>query len=560
MQVSHSRVECFKKCPYQYKLRYVDKLKTLPNYEADNALIVGTALHTGIEKDVKTAIDWYYSQYPIITDQHIEEAMKLEAIIPKCKAVLPSGIYEEKIENENFIGYMDLLVPVGTELFDLYDFKYSNNVKNYLESGQLHEYKYFFEKTTGKSIRNMFFLFAPKVAIRMKKTETQEQFRMRLKAELKDKEPQIVEVPFNPDKVSNFIADVAELEQATTFKKTPTRLCDWCDYKQFCMEGDTTMILPTNERKTNSNASYKKLWLYGLPFSGKTYLANKFNNVLMLNTDGNVKYIDAPTVPIKDEVKVDGRLTKRTFAWDIFKDVILELEKKQNTYETIVVDLLEDTYEHCRLWCYDHLGIEHESDNSFKAWDFVRTEFLSTIKKLMNLDYNIILISHEDTSKDITKKSGDKITAIKPNINDKVALKIAGMVDIVGRVINDNGERTISFKSNEVIFGGGRLQLNKLDIPCEYEELIKIYSGIAEPVKGEPVKKDVNPEGVKLEPKTSEEVETAIAEPVAAETPEQPQRRQRRTVEEAPAEETPAEQPVRRQRRVRNTENQPDIF
>lgn len=541
-------------------MRYVDKLKTLPNYEADNALIIGTALHTGIEKDVKTAIDWYYSQYPIITDQHIEEAMKLEAIIPKCKAVLPSGIYEEKIENESFIGYMDLLVPVGKGIFDLYDFKYSNNVENYLKSGQLHEYKYFFEKTTGKSIRNMFFLFAPKVAIRMKKTETQEQFRMRLKAELKDKEPLIVEVPFNPDKVSNFIADMCTLEKATTFEKSPSRLCDWCDYKQYCMEGDTTMILPTNERKTNSNASYKKLWLYGLPFSGKTYLANKFNNVLMLNTDGNVKYIDAPTVPIKDEVKVDGRLTKRTFAWDIFKDVILELEKKQNTYETIVVDLLEDTYEHCRLWCYDHLGIEHESDNSFKAWDFVRTEFLSTIKKLMNLDYNIILISHEDTSKDITKKSGDKITAIKPNINDKVALKIAGMVDIVGRVINDNGERTISFKSNEVIFGGGRLQLNKLDIPCEYEELVKIYSGIAEPVKGEPVKKDVNPEGVKLEPKTSEEVETATAEPVAAETLEQPQRRQRRTVEEAPEVETPAEQPVRRQRRVRNTENQPDIF
>lgn len=542
MQVSHSRVECFKKCPYQYKLRYVDKLKTLPNYEADNALIIGTALHTGIEKDVKTAIDWYYSQYPIITDQHIEEAMKLEAIIPKCKAVLPSGIYEEKIENENFIGYMDLLVPVETELFDLYDFKYSNNVKNYLESGQLHEYKYFFEKTTGNYIRNMYFLFAPKVAIRMKKTETQEQFRMRLKAELKDKEPQLVEVPFNPNKVSNFIADVAELEAVKTFEKTPSRLCDWCEYKQFCQEGDTTMILPNNERKTNSNASYKKLWLYGLPFSGKTYLANKFNNVLMLNTDGNVKYIDAPCVPIKDEVKVDRNITRRTFAWDIFKDVILELEKKQNTYETIVVDLLEDTYEHCRLWCYDHLGIEHESDNSFKAWDFVRTEFLSTIKKLMNLDYNVILISHEDTSKDITKKSGDKITAIKPNINDKVALKIAGMVDIVGRVINDNGERTISFKSNEVIFGGGRLQLNKLDIPCEYEELVKIYKDIAEPV----VKKREQPK-----------VETATAEPTQVETTsfepqivdELPVRRTRKATEEVPAEE-----PVKRTRRTRKTE------
>lgn len=253
------------------------------------------------------------------------------------------------------------------------------------------------------------------------------------------------------------------------------------------------MVLPKNERKTNEKAQYKKIWLYGLPFSGKTYLANKFPNVLMLNTDGNVKYIDAPCVAIKDEVTVEGRITKRKFAWDIFKETIAELEKKQNDFETIVVDLLEDTYEHCRLWCYDHLGIEHESDNSFKAWDFVRTEFLSTIKKLMNLDYNVVLISHEDSSKDVTKKSGDKITAIKPNVNDKVALKVAGMVDIVGRVINDDGERTISFKTNEVIFGGGRLSLKALEIPCEYNDLISVYEGVAtveEPKrKSKPVEK-----------------------------------------------------------------------
>ena len=95
----------------------------------------------------------------------------------------------------------------------------------------------------------------------------------------------------------------------------------------------------------------------------------------------------------------------------------------------------------------------------------------------MNLEYNIILISHEDTSKDITKKSGDKITAIKPNIADKIALKIAGMVDVVARVVNDNGDRVLSFKSNEVVFGGGHLDLKTLEIPCDYNSLIGIYGG-----------------------------------------------------------------------------------
>ena len=152
----------------------------------------------------------------------------------------------------------------------------------------------------------------------------------------------------------------------------------------------------------------------------------------MLNTDGNIKFVDAPYIHIKDEVKVEGRMTKRTAAWEAFKDVVAELEKKGNTFKTIVVDLVEDLYEYCRVYMCGQMGITHESDDSFKAWDKVRTEFLNTLKRLVNLEYeNIILISHEDTSKDITKKGGDKITAIKPNLQEKVANKVAGMVDLV---------------------------------------------------------------------------------------------------------------------------------
>ncbi len=166
------------------------------------------------------------------------------------------------------------------------------------------------------------------------------------------------------------------------------------------------------------------MWWYGAPFSGKTTLANKFPNPLMLNTDGNIKFVDAPFLPIKDKVVVEGRMTKRTLAWEIFKEVIEELEKKQNDFETIIVDLLEDTYEHCRLYMYDKLGIEHESDNSFKAWDMVRTEFLSTLKRLMNLDYeNIILISHEDMSKDVTKKVVIKLRELLPIFKKRQLIK-----------------------------------------------------------------------------------------------------------------------------------------
>lgn len=481
MQFSHSRIECFNHCKYQFKLRYLDKLETIPNTDFDNALILGTSMHEGIEKGVEHGINTYFNSFPIIDDNHINESIKLEYWINKAREILPieKGIFELQLSNTDFIGFIDLLVPTGNfNEFDLYDFKYSNNQNRYMESGQLHEYKYFFEKCNpGKKIRNLFFVFIPKIQIRQKKTENLTGFRKRLKNELEQKQIDIVEVKYNPNKVIDFVSTFKSVFECQVYSQSITKLCDWCEYKKYCFEGDELMLLPTNERRKINGVTKKKIWLYGEPCTGKTYLSNKFPDPLMLNTDGNTQFVDAPVIAIKDNVIVEGRQTKKTFAWKIFKDVLDELEKKENTFKTIIIDLLEDLYEHCRLYMYNELGIKHESEEAFSAWDKIRVEFLSNIKRLMSLDYeNIILISHEDRSKDITRKGGDKITAIKPNLQEKLANKIAGMVDIIGRTLEEDEIYSISFKTNEVIFGGSRLKLTVKEIPSEYTEICKLYS------------------------------------------------------------------------------------
>lgn len=218
------------------------------------------------------------------------------------------------------------------------------------------------------------------------------------------------------------------------------------------------------------------MWLYGSPFSGKTTFADSAPDPLMLNTDGNAEYVTAPYVSIKDEVMVSGRITKRKFAWEVFKEYIEELEKAQNDFKTIVVDLVNDTYEMCRLYMYDKLGITHESDDSYRAWDKVRTEYLSTMRRVTNLPYeNIILISHEDATKDLTKKSGDKITSIKPKMSDKVADALAGMVGFVGRVYVDDGKHKLSIKTDEVVYGGGRLGISGVEVPLDWNEVTKLF-------------------------------------------------------------------------------------
>lgn len=544
MRFSVSRVGCYGTCPYQFKLRYIDGLQTLPNYDDPaNALILGSALHKGIETSTEEGVKLYFDSFPVVTDKHLDEAIKLRHWIPKVKELLPANSQHEVeiADGERFVGYIDLLADNGDGTFDIYDFKYSNNIDHYMESPQLHVYKYYCERLTGKKIRKLFFMFVPKIAIRQKQTETVQTFRNRLMAELQSKEIKIKEIPFDRKKVDGFFMDIVAIEDSFNYEKRETRLCDWCEFQQYCKEGIDYMILPKNERRKPESVTKTRLWIYGAPFSGKTTLADKFPEPLMLNTDGNAECVTAPYIRLKDVVEVNGRITNTTLAWEVFKDTIAELAKNQNDFKTIVVDLVEDMYESCRLYMYKQMGITHESDDSFRAWDKVRTEFLSTMRELMNLDYeNIILISHEDTSKDITKRSGDKITSIRPNIAEKIANKLAGMVQLVIRCVVIDGKYLLSFKSDEVVFGGGRIKINSDNIPNDYATLSKLINA-AEKARAEKApeekperqgekqeRQEVKPEQQEVPTKDEVAVQTEL-QPAESSAPVRRTRRTRRT-------------------------------
>lgn len=500
MQYSYSRVSLFKDCPYHFKLRYIDKLKEIPDYSANSPLILGHAMHKGIETNKDEMLDDYFNSFPIIDDLQIEEAIKLEHMLPKVQEWMSQFegleiIHEYKIDKPEYLGFVDLIIKSPDGSCMVVDFKYSNNIKNYMDSEQMHIYKHYLEQD-GFNVDRLGFLFVEKVNLKQTKTEDTFNYRKRLVAKLKQAKVTFVPIEYDESKVNSFKKTIKEIEGTKIYKKNVSGNCFSCaaidakksgrwtvltapDYLEAIQNknGEIEMVLPSSERRSVEKVTKRVFWLYGAPFSGKTTFANDFPNPLMLNTDGNIRFVDAPFISIADKTEVKGRITETTKAWELFKDAISDLEKKDNDFQTVIVDLLEDTYEACRLYMYEKMGIEHESDNSFKAWDMVRTEFLSTMKRVVHLDYeNIIFLSHEDTSKDVTKKSGDKITSIKPNLQEKAALKVAGMVDIVGRVIADDEDRKIVFKSKDYVFGGGRLpDLPVNEIELDVDALTKVY-------------------------------------------------------------------------------------
>lgn len=478
MQYSYSRLSLLDQCLYRYKLRYIDKVKVYQELEPNNALLIGTMLHEALEIGMDKAEKNYYKNFNKINDLHINEVIKVREAI-KYVDLPKRGVFEQVIQSDDFIGYMDYLVPVGEREYDLYDFKYSNNIQNYENSSQLSIYKYQYELThPGSKIRDMCFIVVPKLFIRQKKDETVQQFRQRIVDSTK--KPTYLKMEYNPNQVIDFYKAIKKEKEIQVYPKEPSKLCAWCEYEGICQEGENWMLLPSVERRTTENDPInRRIWIYGQPFSGKTTFANQFPNPLMLNTDGNIKFVDAPYISIKDRVEVTGRVTQTTLGWDVFKEVIDELEKKENEFDTIIVDLLEDMYLLCRQYIYKELNISHESDASFKAWDKVRSEFMTQISRLTMLPYeNIILISHEDTSRDITKKNGDNVTSISPALQDKVSNKVAGMVDAVARVLSNEGNRYLDFKTDEVVFGGGRLSESmNTKIGLSYDDFVKAYDG-----------------------------------------------------------------------------------
>ena len=235
MRFSYSNISTFSQCPYQWYLKYREHLKTLPETNADNPLWLGLGLHKGIECGVEAGIEEYKSHFNILTDENINYIMQLEYQIPRVIELLPEGgEHELEIKTNDFVGYIDYVCGDT-----LYDFKFSNNIDNYLTSPQLSIYKYYLEKVRPDiKINHLKYVFVPKIQIRQKfkakPPETIMEFRKRLLEHLEASEIKVIEVKYDEDSITQFQQCCQYLKAVKTFPKNQTRLCDWCQFKEYC--------------------------------------------------------------------------------------------------------------------------------------------------------------------------------------------------------------------------------------------------------------------------------------------------------------------------------------
>ena len=72
----------------------------------------------------------------------------------------------------------------------------------------------------------------------MKKDEDTYKFRKRLEETLKSQKLQLKKVEYDENKVKEFFEEIKTLEKDNVYEKNQTKLCDWCDYKEYCQSDE----------------------------------------------------------------------------------------------------------------------------------------------------------------------------------------------------------------------------------------------------------------------------------------------------------------------------------
>ena len=234
---SYSKVNLFETCALKYKYHYIDKVEIEKYPNADDPLILGKSMDTGIEHGFQAAEDYYRSQYPFVNQASEVELTKLKYWIEKLQPIFARGQFQIELTKDGFIGYADWY---GDWFGDkcLVDFKYAKplSADRYAQSAQLHLY-YNIMTQLGYEIDKMYYLIIPKTGIRQKKLESSKMFYDRLMDTLESTE--IIEVPVDYDerKLVHFGKSIEDITMANVhndFPAKPSTLCGWCDYKTIC--------------------------------------------------------------------------------------------------------------------------------------------------------------------------------------------------------------------------------------------------------------------------------------------------------------------------------------
>lgn len=154
-------------------------------------------------------------------------------------------------------------------------------------------------------------------------------------------------------------------------------------------------ILPKNEKKKPKETP-RNFVIYGGTMHGKTYFSEEFPNPLNLNTDGNAEMIETPSLNITHQRDAKGKITRS--ASEYLSQIIDELQGTDHTYQTVVIDVIDDIITLFEQEICEEEGVTTVGDIPYgkghQALEMMVRVFVMRLKELsMKKKMNILYLS-----------------------------------------------------------------------------------------------------------------------------------------------------------------------
>ena len=189
--------------------------------------------------------------------------------------------------------------------------------------------------------------------------------------------------------------------------------------------------LPENKPQTPKDTP-RNYFIYGETMSGKSYLANEFPNPIVLNTDGNAEANSVPSIQLLNDKDKTGRITNSVIKQ--LGEILLALQTQDHSYETVVIDVIDDVIEMIKIAVCDELTppgktrLKSLSEIPYgKGYDFLNQAITELVIDLKALPMNVIYISRQISEYD----DNGNATKDKPSLKDKYVNLINGNSDLM---------------------------------------------------------------------------------------------------------------------------------
>ena len=151
-------------------------------------------------------------------------------------------------------------------------------------------------------------------------------------------------------------------------------------------------LLPKNE-PTQIDLT-PRMFVIGCPaMSGKTFNACKFPNPILINTDGNCSKVTTPSIYLNDK-KYKTYKEKMELLFGVLK----ELNETTTTYQTIVIDLIEDIFDICEGYVLEKYKVDNLGKVPGYATGYterkVNMQNVITALKTLTNKYYVVVITH----------------------------------------------------------------------------------------------------------------------------------------------------------------------